>query len=267
MKFVRINRATLHYRHRPLAGRPTLVFVNSLGTDMRIWNEVERLLASSFGAVFYDKRGHGLSELGDAPHTIETHAADLAGLLDHLGIPSAVICGLSIGGVIAQCLYGIRPELIEGLILCDTAAKIGTDEMWNGRIEATLSEGITSFADGVMEKWFTPDFHKNRAEELAGYRTMLVRQSPAGYAAACAAMRDADYRPKAASIDVPTLCVVGDQDGSTPPELVETFARSVPGARFEVVADAGHIPCVEQPKKLADLIRRFVENDMQRRSM
>jgi 3-oxoadipate enol-lactonase len=178
MKFARINGATLHYRHRPTAGRPTIVFVNSLGTDMRIWNEVERLFGDAYGFVLYDKRGHGLSELGDAPHKIETHAADLASLLDHLGVESAIVCGLSIGGVIAQCLHGMRPDLIEGLILCDTAAKIGTEEMWNGRIEATLSEGIASFAGGVMEKWFTPDFHKSRTEELAGYKTMLVRQSP-----------------------------------------------------------------------------------------
>jgi 3-oxoadipate enol-lactonase len=265
MKFARINGATLHYRHQPLAGRQTIVFVNSLGTDLRIWNEIERLLAGDYGFVLYDKRGHGLSELGDAPHRIETHATDLASLLEHLGVKSVVISGLSIGGVIAQCLYGTRPDLIEGLILCDTAAKIGTEEMWNGRIEATLSKGIASFADTVMEKWFTPDFHKDRAEELAGYRTMLVRQSSAGYAAACAAIRDADYRKGTTSINVPALCVVGDQDGSTPPELVEAFARSIPGARFEVIAGAGHIPSVEQPKKLASLIRSFLENEMQRR--
>ncbi len=265
MKFARINGATLHYRYQPLPGRPTIVFVNSLGTDMRIWNEVEQLLGDEYGFVLYDKRGHGLSELGDAPHTIETHTADLAGLLDHLGLQSAVICGLSIGGVIAQCLYAIQPKLIEGLILCDTAAKIGTHEMWNGRIEATLSDGIASFADGVMEKWFTPEFHKNRAAELVGYRTMLVRQSPSGYAAACVAIRDADYRAGTASIDVPTLCIVGDQDGSTPPDLVESFARSIPGARFEVITGAGHIPCVEQPEKLAELIRGFIEHHMKRR--
>jgi 3-oxoadipate enol-lactonase len=265
MTFARFNGATLHYRHRPLAGRPTITFVNSLGTDWRIWNGVEHLLAGEYGFVFYDKRGHGLSELGDAPHTIETHTADLAALLDHLDIASTVVCGLSIGGVIAQCLYRTQPKLIEGLILCDTAAKIGTRETWNGRITATLSEGIESFADGVMEKWFTPDFHRNRADELAGYRTMLIRQSPAGYAAACAAIRDADYRADAASIGVPTVCAVGDQDGSTPPELVESFAHSIPGAGLEIIAGAGHIPCVEQPEKLASLIRRFVETDMQRR--
>ncbi|AZO01026.1 3-oxoadipate enol-lactonase [Mesorhizobium sp. M9A.F.Ca.ET.002.03.1.2] len=265
MEFARINGATLHYRHRHLAGRPTIVFVNSLGTDLRIWNGIEHLLAGDYGFLFYDKRGHGLSELGEAPHTIETHAADLAGLLDHLGIAGTVICGLSIGGVIAQCLYQVQPRLIEGMILCDTAAKIGTDETWNDRIKATRSEGIESFADGVMEKWFTPDFHRNCAEKLAGYRTMLTRQSPAGYAAACTAIRDADYRAAAALIGVPTLCVVGDQDGSTPPEMVESFAHSIPGAGCEVIAGAGHIPCVEQPEKLAKLIRRFVGNDMQRR--
>ncbi len=222
-------------------------------------------MATTIGFVFYDKRGHGLSELGDAPHRIETHAADLAGLLDHLGVESAVICR-----PVDRRRHRAMPlwhaaQLIEGLILCDTAAKIGTAEMWNGRIEATLSDGIASFADGVMEKWFTPDFHRNRAEELAGYRTMLIRQSPAGYAAACAAMRDADYRADAASIGVPTLCIVGDQDGSTPPDLVESFARSIPGARFEVISGAGHIPCVEQPEKLAELIRGFMEHDMKRR--
>ncbi|PSJ65216.1 3-oxoadipate enol-lactonase [Kumtagia ephedrae] len=265
MQFVRINGVSLHYRYRPRAGRPTIVFVNSLGTDMRIWNAVARQLSDDYACVFYDKRGHGLSELGEAPHRIETHAADLAGLLNHLGVAGAVICGLSIGGVIAQCLYGTHPHVIEGLVLCDTASRIGTAEMWNGRIRAALSDGIASFADGVMEKWFTPDFHEKRGDELAGYRTMLTRQEPAGYAAACAAIRDADYRTTAAAIRVPTLCVVGDRDGSTPPELVEGLARSIPGARFEIIAGAGHIPCVEKPDRLAALIREFMTDDMQRR--
>ncbi|TIY10950.1 MAG: 3-oxoadipate enol-lactonase, partial [Mesorhizobium sp.] len=86
MNFARINGATIHYRHRPAAGRPTVIFANSLGTDMRIWNEVERRLADDCTFVAFDKRGHGLSELGDAPQTIETHATDLAGLLDLLGV-------------------------------------------------------------------------------------------------------------------------------------------------------------------------------------
>ncbi|WID99510.1 3-oxoadipate enol-lactonase [Bosea vestrisii] len=258
MVFARINGVCLHYRHEPAPGRPVLVFINSLGTDFRIWQDVADRLAGQLGFVFYDKRGHGLSELGDAPVSIETYAADLAALLDHLGITRATLCGLSIGGLIAQGLYKARPDLVDRLILCDTAAKIGTAQSWNDRIAATLSTGITGFADGVMEKWFTPDFHQRRSAELAGYKAMLSRQLPAGYAAACAALRDADYSAAAAAIDVPTLVVVGDQDGSTPPDLVRGLADAIPGARFAIIAGAGHIPCVEQPAALSALIADFM---------
>lgn len=262
LAFARVNGIAIHHKYLPAAGRPTIIFSNSLGTDFRIWDAVIEQLGGDFGYLVYDKRGHGLSELGEAPGTIETHAADLAGLMDHLGIGRSVICGLSIGGVIAQCLYGRRPELIDGMILCDTASKIGTAEMWNGRINAALSSGIAGFADGVMEKWFTPKFHTTRGAELAGYKAMLIRQLPTGYAAACAAIRDADFSAVARTIKVPTLVVVGDQDGSTPPDLVEGLARSIPGARFEIIADAAHIPCVEQPLVLARLIRDFMAGDM-----
>lgn len=258
MQFVRIDGNVIHYALTDApAAKPVIVFVNSLGTDFRIWRDVVTRLKNDFAILTYDKRGHGLSELGDAPHRIETHARDLAGLLDHLAIARAVICGLSIGGLIAQGLHALRPDLIHALILCDTAHKIGTSDMWNARIAAARAEGIASFADGVMEKWFTPEFRAQRQDEVTGYRTLLIRQPPAGYAAACAAIRDADFTETARRIAVPTLCVVGDQDGSTPPDLVRTLAGLIAGARFEIIADAGHIPCIEQPQALSTLIRDF----------
>ncbi|MCY1237827.1 3-oxoadipate enol-lactonase [compost metagenome] len=88
---------------------------------------------------------------------------------------------------------------------------------------------------------------------------MLVRQPVTGYVATCAAIRDADYTEAAARIAVPTLCVVGDQDGSTPPDVVLTTARLIPGARYEVIRDAGHIPCVENPEALTAVLRAFFE--------
>lgn len=266
LPFHSINGAVHHYRLGGAdADRPAIVFANSLGTDLRIWDEVAPALGGDHRILTYDKRGHGLSELGDAPQDIGAYAADLAGLLEHCGISSTVICGLSIGGLIAQALYAQRPELVRGIVFCDTAHKVGSEEIWNGRIAAAASPGIESFADGVMEKWFTPAFHRDRAADLAGYRCMLARQSPAGYAAACAAIRDADFTGTAAHIRVPSLVVVGDQDGSTPPALVESFARMIPDARFEVIADAGHIPCVEQPAALVRLIRGFTA-DLERKA-
>ncbi|MEP9373781.1 3-oxoadipate enol-lactonase [Mesorhizobium sp. KR1-2] len=259
MQFIDIGGVTLHYQliGGP-ADKPVIVFVNSLGTDFRIWRDVIVRLAGDFPIVTYDKRGHGLSDVGAAPYAMEDHVGDLEALLDHLNVKSAIVCGLSVGGLVAQGLFARRPDLVRALILCDTAHKIGTAEMWNARIATIEAEGIEPLADPVLERWFTPAFHHDRAIELAGYRNMLVRQPAAGYAGTCAALRDADYTEAAKSISVPTLCIAGDQDGSTPPEVVRGTAELIAGSRFEIIAHCGHIPCVEQPVALLELIRNFL---------
>jgi len=260
VQFARIHDIALHYQTiGGPAGKSVIVFANSLGTDFRVWRDVIVRLAGDFPIVTYDKRGHGLSDTGAAPDSIETHVGDLAALLDYLAVKDAIICGLSVGGLIAQGLYQLRPDLVRALILCDTAHKIGTPEIWNGRIAAIEENGIDGIADAVLERWFTPAFRSEQALALAGYRNMLIRQPVAGYTGTCAAIRDADYTQAAGRIAVPTICIVGDQDGSTPPELVLSTAKLIPGARYEVIKDAGHIPCVEQPEILTEILRAFID--------
>ncbi|UCI09762.1 3-oxoadipate enol-lactonase [Mesorhizobium sp. B1-1-8] len=258
MAFVSVGGITLHYRHIEARGtaRP-IIFINALGTDFRIWDEIVSLLGSEMPMVVYDKRGHGLSDIGSGVRSIDDHVDDLSALIDHLGFDKITLFGLSAGGVIAQGLYARRPELVEALILSDTAHKIGTAESWNTRIATIERDGIGAIADGVLKGWFTPHFHATRAAELAGCRNMLTRQALPGYIGTCIAVRDADFTEAARRIAVPTLCIVGDQDGSTPPALVRSLAELIPGARFEVIQDAGHIICIEQPKVLANLIRDF----------
>lgn len=258
VQFTDIDGVTLHFAHRPVAGRRHLVFINALGTDFRIWNAVTEVLGDDVSTLVYDKRGHGLSDLGTTPYSIEDHVDDLAELIDRLGIEDVALCGLSVGGLVAQGLYARRPELVSGLVLCDTAHKIGTQESWNARIATVKKDGIEAIADAVMKAWFTPGFHAQRTNELAGCRNMLVRQNVDGYIATCVALREADYTGVAASIAVPTLCVAGDQDGSTPPDLVRSLADLIAGSRFEVIADAGHIPCIERPEALAALLHAFL---------
>ncbi|MET0747475.1 MAG: 3-oxoadipate enol-lactonase [Rhizobium sp.] len=259
MQFARINDVTIHYQiiGAP-ADRPTIVFANALGTDFRIWRDVIVRLAGDFAIVLYDKRGHGLSDIGQTPYAIEDHATDLAGLLDMLSVKDAYICGLSVGGLIAQSLYQRRPDLVRGLILCGTAPRIGTTEVWDERIAAVEAGGVASLADGILERWFTPAFRRPENTAFAGYRNMLVRQPAEGYAATCAALRDADFTAAAAKIAAPTICIVGDQDGSTPPELVLALAKRIPDARYEIIRNAGHIPCVEQPEMLTEIIKMFI---------
>lgn len=259
MQFVRVNGITLH--HQIIGGpanRPVIVFINSLGTDYRIWRDVLVRLAGDYPLVAYDKRGHGLSGVGTGPYSIDDHVDDLIGLLEHLKVSQAVLCGLSVGGLIAQGLYARRPDLVQALVLCDTAPKIGSSEMWDARIAAVQSNGIENIADLVMERWFTPHFRRSDNLDYPGYRNMMIRQPAEGYIGTCAAIRDADFTEEARRIAVPTLCVVGDQDGATPPDVVLAMARLIPDARYEVISGAGHIPCVEQPEMLSAMISAFL---------
>jgi 3-oxoadipate enol-lactonase len=166
---------------------------------------------------------------------------------------------LSIGGMIAQSLVSMRPDLVRGLVLMDTAHKIGTPQVWAERIAAIRAGGIASIADAILTRWFTPDFHRERAAELAGWRNMLSRTPVEGYLGCCAAIRDADLTATARAVAVPTLCMVGDADGSTPPELVAELASLVPGARLVTIAGAGHVPCVERPEAVAEAMLGFFE--------
>ncbi len=259
MQFARLNGVTLHYQTiGSPADRPTLVFVNSLGTDFRIWRDVAVALAGDYALVLYDKRGHGLSDIGEVPYGMATLADDLAALLDHLGTGPATVCGVSVGGIIAQQLYARRPALVRGLILCDTAARIGDTAFWDRRIAAIEAEGMHSVADGILERWFTAAFRRQDNPDYIGYRNMLVRQPVDGYLATCAALRECDLQALAGRIAVPTIAVVGDQDRSTPPDVVAALARSIPGARFELIAGCGHLPSIEQPDRLAAIIRAFM---------
>lgn len=260
MAFATINGITVHYE---LLGEPDaknlVVFSNSLGTDFRIWLPLFDEISDDISVLLYDSRGHGLTGGAESAFGMNDLVEDLVALVEHVGIKRAVFCGLSVGGLICQGLWQKRPDLVKKLILCDTAPKIGTVDVWNARIDAIAKGGLESIADNVMERWFTPDFHQERADELAGYRTMLCRQSAAGYASTCKAIRDSDFTDGLSTISVPVLCVVGDQDGSTPVEIVKAAADGIKGARFEVIEGCGHIPCVEQPEALAELLQTFLK--------
>jgi 3-oxoadipate enol-lactonase len=259
MAFTRANGIVLHHQVLGNLDGPTLVFSNSLGSDFRIWQKVVPTFFDRFRVILYDKRGHGLSDAPPAPYRIDDHADDLLALLDKLGVESAALIGLSVGGMIVQRLAVRAPERVMALVLCGTAAKIGTPEIWGDRIAAVENAGIDSIADSILERWFTASFRATQVEEYTGWKNMLVRTPAHGYAGTCASIRDADLCADAPKIKAQTLCIVGDQDGSTPPDLVRGTAALIPGARFEIVSGAGHIPCIEQPAILAKLINQHLQ--------
>lgn len=259
MAFARINSVLLHYRVAGPERAPALVFVNSLGTDARIWDDVIAQLSGRYRCLSYDKRGHGLSEAPGGEYSLEHHLDDLEGLLDHVGIGKVTFIGVSIGGLIGQGLALRAPQRLTGLVLCDTAPRVGDAKMWGQRMETVLTKGMASIADGIMERWFSPGFRRERLDELAGWRNLFLRTDAGGYAATCATLRDTDLTGALGAITAPTLVVAGDADLATPVDLVRACAEAIPGARFEILPGAGHIPSIEQPEALAGLITEFLK--------
>ncbi len=261
LHFTRTGEIVLHYADEGPRDAPVLVFANSLGTDFRTWDEIVRRFSDRFRVIRYDKRGHGLSGAPPAPYRMDDHVDDLIGLLDHLAADRIILCGLSVGGLIAQGLVARQPERVRGLVLSDTAARIGTTEMWNTRIEAVQKGGIEGLAEAILERWFSAAFRAGRPAELAGWRNMLVRTPVEGYLGTSMAIRDADLTDQAASIGVPTLCLCGAEDGATPPDLVRATAELIPGAAFRIIDGAGHLPCIEYPDVQAGLMMAFFEEN------
>jgi 3-oxoadipate enol-lactonase len=261
MPFGLYNHQVLHFRDENPERERTLVFVNSLGTDLRIWDEGLVHLAGDFRILRYDLRGHGLSDAPPAPYAMDGHVADLAALLDAQRIRGAIVVGMSVGGMIAQALAAQRPDLASMLVLCNTAHKIGTPEMWNARIDAVRKGGLASIADAVLERWFSSEFRRSRAADLAGYRNMLTRTPAEGYIGTCMTLRDTDLTTTTSRLTQPTLCVVGEEDGATPPALVRSLSELIPNAGFRTIPGAGHLPCIEQPKLLSGWIETFIRRD------
>ena len=258
MKIATLDGINLHYR---IDGNPNgkpVVFANSLGTDLRLWDAVLPLLPQENCYIRYDKRGHGLSQCPPAPYSMGALVRDVEQLMDHLGVTDALFVGLSIGGMIAQGLAVKRLDLVRAMVLSNTAAKIGQPEMWQSRIDAVRKGGIASLSDAVMERWFGRDFHATADMQL--WKAMLERQPAEGYIGCSAAISGTDFYTPTSGLRLPTLGIAGSEDGSTPPDLVRETVDLIPGSKFELIRKAGHLPCVENPTEYARILGTFMKD-------
>ncbi|MBL9049953.1 MAG: 3-oxoadipate enol-lactonase [Tabrizicola sp.] len=244
----------LHYRQRgPDTGLP-VVLLNSLGTDLRMWEGVADRLPD-LRLIGMDKRGHGLSATPSGEWTLDDLANDALALMDHLGLPRALVAGCSIGGMIAQRMATLAPPRVAGLFLSNTAMKVGTDESWAARIAGVTEKGLRGLAPQIMERWFAPAFRVT--PEAKAWETMLMRGDDAGYIGTCRVLAAADLRSTSPTITCPVLLVGGNADASTPEDLVRATAAAIPGARVHILKGSGHIPAIDNPGATARLLADF----------
>ncbi|MDE0101666.1 MAG: 3-oxoadipate enol-lactonase [Bryobacterales bacterium] len=259
MAFAALSDVTLHYRLDGPEGAPRVVLLNSLGTDWRIWGALVDRIGASYRCLRYDQRGQGLSDTPPGPYSVGDHATDLLALLRRLDWRPSVLCGLSIGGMIAMEIAGRRPDVALGLVLADTATVIGPREFWESRMRQVRDQGLHAIAAEVMRRWFGGSYLRDRPADAHGWSNLLARAPLEGYLGSCAALRDADLGQIAGSIAAPSVCVCGSEDQSTPPAAVRDLAAALPDAAYVELAGAGHLTPVEQPDQFAGVLRSFME--------
>ena len=257
MVFAELKTVRMHYEMTGEEHLPVLMLSNSLGASMAMWEQQVAPLASRFRLLRYDTRGLGKSSIPPGPYAIADLGNDVLNLLDLLQIESVNFCGLSMGGSIGQWL-GIRaPECLNKLILASTAVKIGNSDTWNTRIATVMQTGLDNVISATLERWLTAGFRAARPEVVERIREMLQATDPVGYAANCAAVRDADFRSSVQKISVPTLVISGAHDPVTTPDDGRFLAGQISGASYLEI-DAAHLVNVEAADRFNAAVLEFL---------
>ena len=237
---------------------PALLFLNSVGCDRSLWDAQVAALSAAFRCIVFDARGHGESDAPTGDYTLAQLGSDALAILDAATVERAHLCGLSLGGLIAQWLATRAPDRVASLTLANTGIRIGSFESWTARIELVLAEGLEAIADAAMERFFSDAFRRSHPAVVAEWRRRLAAVPAAGYAGCCAVLRDADLSPDVGRITAPTLVIGGAFDVATPPDLAAALAAAIPGAQLEILS-AAHLSNLEQAAAFTAALRTHLE--------
>lgn len=251
----------LHYRIDGGAGnKPWLTFCNSLGADLHMWDAQIAELSDDFRILRYDRRGHGKTGTPRPPYSLADLGGDVIALLDALSIHRTHFCGLSIGGLTGQWLGIHAGARFDRIVVCATAARIGTAESWNARIEDVRENGLESLVPATAERWFTPAFRAAHADVVDAILGSFAATSADGYVGCCAALAGTDLRDRLQQIANPLLAVSGDEDPVCPPADLTAVADAVHDGRH-LSLPGRHIVNLEAAARFNTVLRDFLQSE------
>lgn len=246
----------MHVRGDGPAHAPAMLLINSLGTDLRMWDGIVAALPD-YRILRFDTRGHGLSATPEINWSIEDLADDASSVFQHYGASHAILVGCSIGGLIAMNAALKNPTQVRGLVISNSAPKLGTTESWAARIEAVRDEGLSNIAAQILQRWFNPAFLTKPDAQV--WRRMLLQCDNDGYAKTCLALGQADLTSQISNLKIPTTWIAGSDDNAVSADLVSASAALVADSEFHLLQDSGHIPAIDATAKLAKIIRDFAK--------
>jgi 3-oxoadipate enol-lactonase len=258
---IKANGIQINYELSGRRDAPVVVLSHSLGSSLVMWNPQRDSLEPHFQVLRYDIRGHGNSDAPSEAYTLELLGDDAIGLMDALGIDRVHWVGLSMGGMIGQCLALNHPHRLQSLALCDTAAIIPEDAqpIWKERIKTLHDKGVGALLQETMERWFTPSFLILNSPMLSIIRKQFLATSVEGYIGCVEAIRKLNYLDRLAEIKIPTLILVGEDDPGTPVAASKAMHERIPNSRLVVLQSARHLSNVEQSEAFNATLIKFLK--------
>ncbi len=258
--FVEGHGARLFTRVDGQEGAPWIFLTNSVGADHTMWDGQIELLTRKYRVLRHDSRGHGKSDAPPGAYSFPMLVADIAAIFDHYGVGKAAFMGLSLGGMTGIGFVLAYPDRVERFVCCDARAE-GNEafvKSWDDRIAIIAEKGMAGIVQPTLERWLVASFRESHPAETRKVATMFTNTPVPGYIGCAHALKTLDYGGVIGNIAVPTLFVVGAEDTGAPPDAMRKMAEQVKGARLAVVADAAHVPCVDNPAgfqaAIADLL-------------
>jgi 3-oxoadipate enol-lactonase len=260
MPQILIQNFVCNYQFDDLGKNETLIFSNSLGTNLSMWDEQAEFLSQYFNILRYDTRGHGASGVPESRtgFSIEELGKDVLALLEILSLGSVHFCGLSLGGLIGQWLGINAPERFKTIILSNTAAKIGNLEGWNARISQVSKDGLESITHATKGRWFTSTFIQENPSIIEVVLSNFINTTISGYIANCTAVRDADFRNELHLLKVPTLIISGTEDVVTTVEDGIFLAKKIPNSS-RINLSAAHLSNIEKSEEFSKAILKHIK--------
>ena len=233
---------------------------HSLACDLSMWDEQAALLSARYTVLRFDSRGHGKSGVPPGPYTLEQMADDVIALLDALGVARTHFVGLSMGGMIGQHLALKAPQRVASLVLADTTSRLPPEvlPLWQERIRIVSEQGMEAMVEPTLQRWFTELFRESHPQVMARIGALIRATPAAGFIGCCHAVPQIDVNAHLRGLKLPTLILVGDQDGGTPPSMAQEMHAAIAGSEFEVIAGASHLSNIEQADRFNALLLDFL---------
>jgi 3-oxoadipate enol-lactonase len=260
MMRIKANGIQMNYELSGKRNASVVMMSHSLGSSLTMWEPQLDTLEPSFQVLRYDTRGHGRTEAAKGPYTMELLAEDAVGLLDALGIDKVHWVGLSMGGMIGQCLALNHFDHLLSLALCDTSAAVPSEAqpLWQERINLVREKGLQPLLEPTMDRWFTPAFLKRNSQRLELIRKEFLSTPVEGYIGCIEAIRRVNYMDRLIKIESPTLIVVGEDDPGAPVSIAEAMHTRIKDSTLVVIPSARHLSNIEQPEAFNSALMKFL---------